>query len=181
MKPIFLIGYMGCGKTTLGSALAETMHVPFIDLDDLIEQRQHKSVREIFAEIGENGFRQLGRSTLLNVALTTEAIVACGGGTPCYADNMALMNQHGTTVHLTTSIDRLTTRLTMPEHKAKRPLIANKSDDEIRQFISDALAARLPFYNQASLQFDSTDIETAEATAIRAEQLKQTLADKHLL
>ena len=181
MKPIFLMGYMGCGKSTLGRALADELGVQFIDLDAYIEERYHKKVSEIFAEMGEQDFRQMERRMLEEVAECSDVVVACGGGTPCYFDNVALMNSRGLTVYLSVSIERLTERLTRPKAKAKRPLIAQKSDEEIRQFIIDARAKRDPFYSQAALRFDSTDIETAQATVFRARRLKQVLEDKNLI
>lgn len=181
MKPVFLMGYMGCGKSTLGRALAEELGVQFVDLDAYIEERFGKKVSEIFAEMGEEGFRREERRMLEEVSEMSDVIVACGGGTPCYFDNVGLMNSRGITVYLSVSIERLTERLTRPKAKAKRPLIAQKSDDEIRQFIIDALEKRNPFYSQALLRFDSTDIETAQATVFRARRLKQVLADRHLI
>ena len=172
---------MGCGKSTLGRALADELGVQFIDLDAYIEERYHKKVSEIFAEMGEQDFRQMERRMLEEVAECSDVVVACGGGTPCYFDNVALMNSRGLTVYLSVSIERLTERLTRPKAKAKRPLIAQKSDEEIRQFIIDALAKRDPFYSQAALRFDSTDSETAQATVFRASRLKQVLEDKKLI
>jgi shikimate kinase len=99
MKPVFLIGYMGCGKTTLGEVLARQMGVPFIDLDEYIEHQQGMTIVEIFASDGEARFRELETAALRDVAAAGGAIVACGGGTPCHGDNMALMNQTGITVN----------------------------------------------------------------------------------
>ena len=159
----------------------QNAHEAIIDLDTYIEERYHKKVSEIFAEMGEQDFRQMERRMLEEVAECSDVVVACGGGTPCYFDNVALMNSRGLTVYLSVSIERLTERLTRPKAKAKRPLIAQKSDEEIRQFIIDALAKRDPFYSQAALRFDSTDIETAQATVFRARRLKQVLEDKNLI
>ena len=92
MPTIFLIGYMGCGKTTLGSVLAAVMNVPFVDLDDYIEERYEARITTIFKEIGEAGFRQLEKQALHEVA-RLGGIVACGGGTPCIEGNMELMNE----------------------------------------------------------------------------------------
>ena len=164
MKPVFLIGYMGCGKTTLGDALARLMGVQYIDLDDYIEARQKKKITEIFDEMGENRFRELETEALLDVARMTDVIVGCGGGTPCHGDNMALMNRVGTTVWLTTSPERITARLILPDQKSKRPKIACLPDKAILDIVKKELNDRSSFYSQAQLQFDSTDIETAEDT-----------------
>ena len=176
MKPVFLIGYMGCGKTTLGEVLARQMGVRFIDLDEYIEAQQSMSVVEIFDELGEGRFRELERAALKEVAAMTDVIVGCGGGTPCHGDNMSLMNALGTTVWLTTSPERITDRLLLPEQKSKRPKIVNLEDDAVLSLVRDELTVRAPFYKQAQLQFDSTDIETAEATERTATRLAEVLS-----
>ena len=175
MKPVFLIGYMGCGKTTLGEELARQIELRFIDLDDFIEARQGMTITEIFDKMGENRFRELETEALLDVAAMTDVIVGCGGGTPCHGDNMALMNRMGTTVWLTTSPERITARLLVPEQKSKRPRIARLSDDEVLSLVERELAIRAPYYSQAQVQFDSTDIETAEATVRTARCLATLL------
>ena len=175
MLPLFLIGYMGCGKTTLGEVLARQMKCRFIDLDEYIEVRQGRSIVEIFDEMGENHFRELETEALLEVAAMTDVIVACGGGTPCHGDNMALMNEAGITVWLTTSPERITARLLLPEEKCKRPKIIRLPDDEVLPLVQHELAARTPFYTLSQLSFDSTDIETAEATERTAHRLAMLL------
>ncbi len=177
MKPVFLVGYMGSGKTTLGMALAEVMGCQFIDLDHYIEARFHNTISGLFAQHGEEKFRDIERRMLLEVANFENVIVACGGGTPCYFNNMQQMSEHGVTVFLTTSEERLLARLILPGAKQKRPLIANKSTEEIRAFIHDALAKRLPHYSKADITFDSTDIETAQTNANRAKDLAKALAE----
>ncbi len=159
MKPIFLIGYMCSGKTTLGRALAVRTGLPFVDLDDLIEERAGCPVKEIFATKGEKAFREMEREALATAAtLPDGAIIACGGGTPCYGDNMEFMNGRGLTVHLVVSDnDRLLTRLR--EGKAKRPLIAHLSDGEIESFITGQMASRRPYYTRAAEEFDSSRLE----------------------
>ena len=176
MKPIFLIGYMGCGKTTLGEVLASQMGLQYIDLDEFIEQRQGMTITEIFDEMGENRFRELETEALLDVAGKTDVIVGCGGGTPCHGDNMELMNKAGTTVWLTTSPERITARLLLPDQKAKRPKVASLPDEAVLSLVERELQARTPYYSQAQLQFDSTDIETAAATRRTASRLAALLA-----
>lgn len=175
MKPVFLIGYMGCGKTTLGEVLARQMRLTFIDLDEYIEHRQGATIMEIFDEMGENRFRELETAALCDVAAMSDVIVSCGGGTPCHGDNMALMNQAGITVWLTTSPERITARLLLPEQRVKRPKFANLPDDAFLPIVTRELEARTPYYSQAQLQFDSTDIETGPATARTARRLATIL------
>ena len=175
MNPVFLIGYMGCGKTTLGEVLARQMDCRFIDLDEFIEQRQGMTVLQIFDEMGENRFRELETEALHEVASMTDVIVGCGGGTPCHGDNMTLMNQAGTTVWLTTSPERITARLLLPEQKSKRPKINTLSIHEVLPLVKKELQSRSPYYAQAQLQFDSTDIETGPATVRTARRLAKLL------
>ena len=175
MKTVFLIGYMGCGKTTLGEVLARQLDCRFIDLDEFIEQRQGMTVLQIFDEMGEQHFRKLETEALQEVASMTNVIVGCGGGTPCHGDNMALMNQAGVTVWLTTSPERITARLLLPEQKSKRPKINTLPAHEVLPLVKKELQSRSPFYAQAQLQFDSTDIETGPATARTARRLAKLL------
>ena len=169
---------MGCGKTTLGEALAREMGVRYIDLDDYIEQLCGMTIAEIFDEMGENRFRELECEALREVAAMPDVIVGCGGGTPCHGGNMALMNEAGTTVWLTTSPERLAARLFLPEQKSKRPKILHLSDEEVLPLIQAELEARTPIYSQAHLQFDSTDIETAKATRRTARRLATQLSQE---
>ena len=126
MKPVFLIGYMGCGKSTLGRALSVATGLDFIDLDHYIEQRFHATIAELFASRGEDGFRRVEQAMLREVCDFSDVIIACGGGTPCFFNNMDEMNAAGTTVWLNTPISRLYERL--QRNRSKRPILANKSD-----------------------------------------------------
>ena len=179
MKPVFLIGYMGCGKTTLGEVLARQMGLRFIDLDEFIEARQGMSIVEIFDEMGESRFRELETDALHEVAAMTDVIVGCGGGTPCHCDNMALMNRAGITVWLTTSPERITARLLLPEQKSKRPKINTLPPNEVRPLVVKELDDRAPYYSQSRLRFDSTDIETARATERTARRLAAILKQEN--
>lgn len=157
MKPIFLIGYMGCGKSTLARAVSRAARLDLIDLDNYIEGRFHKSVPEIFAEGGEKHFRDLETRMLHEVAEFENVIIACGGGTPCFGDNMDYMNSRGTTVWLDASVDRIHERLV--KARRKRPLIANQTDEEIRRTIVDGLTTRLPYYRRAAFTLPSDLLE----------------------
>lgn len=175
MKTIFLIGYMCCGKTTLGRALAELLEMDFYDLDDMVEERAEMRIAEIFERLGEDKFRQLEREMLHEIS-GSPAVVACGGGTPCHSDNMAWMNRVGVTVWLTTTPQVIAARLTLPEHKLHRPAIAPLADDEILPFVIQGLTRRTPYYSLAQFHFDATAIETAEETLTTAQQLARLLA-----
>lgn len=176
MKPIFLIGYMGSGKTTLGRSLAKRLGAEFIDLDIFIEKRYHSSVREIFDKKGEEFFRKIERNMLHEISDFQNVILACGGGTPCHFDNMDFMNIHGLTVYLNASPETLFKRLSVTSAKEKRPLLAGKNDEELKQFITDALRVREPFYTKAAISFDSNELnnlpEINKATDILAKSIK---------
>lgn len=111
MRPIFLIGFMGCGKSTLGRALSKQTGIELIDLDHYIERRFHRSITDIFAIEGETRFRDLERRMLEETGEFENVVIACGGGTPCFGNNMEFMNSHGTTVYLEASEERLLDRL----------------------------------------------------------------------
>ena len=157
MTRIFLIGYMGAGKTTLGRALAKELNIQFIDLDSYIEERLCKSVSQIFAEKGEAGFRDIERRMLHEAGEFENVIISTGGGTPCFFDNIEYMNGQGTTVFLDVPIDRLFIRLSIA--RKKRPLIMNKSDEELRNFITEQLEKRLPHYSKAKQRFVADRLE----------------------
>ena len=134
--PVFIIGYMACGKTTFGRALARTMGRDFIDLDFYIEQRFRLSIRDIFAQRGEVEFRRMEAAMLREVGEFSNVVVACGGGTPCHAGNMDYMLGRGLTVWLQASEERTVARLMA--NNARRPLMAGKSEEEIRVAVRDA-------------------------------------------
>lgn len=163
MQPIFLIGFMGSGKTTLGRALSRATGLQFVDLDELVEEREAMTVREIFAMRGEDGFRRAERAALEAVADAGDTIIACGGGTPCFFDNVEMMNRCGITVFLDASIPRLHERLI--EGRAKRPLIAGMTDTELLDYIQKALQHRMPHYTKATHTFPADRLDTATQIA----------------
>lgn len=148
---IYLIGFMGTGKSFVGNLLAKRLYCPFHDLDRDIEHLAHSNINAIFASHGEPWFRLLERRALHNATFRTPGVIATGGGTPCFFDNMAWMNRTGTTVFLDTSTDLLVRRLW--PGRAKRPLIKDMSADALAAFIDARLAARRPFYEQAALHY----------------------------
>jgi shikimate kinase len=157
MIRIFLIGYMGAGKTTLGKALARKLNIPFVDMDWFIENRFHKKIRDLFGERGETGFRELERKILHEVAEFEDVIISTGGGAPCFFDNIMFMNQMGETVFLQVQPDILFRRLRVAS--ASRPIIKDKTDAELFTFIIQALAEREPFYSQAQRTIDTSELE----------------------
>jgi shikimate kinase len=170
-QPIFLIGYMGCGKSTLARALAKYTGLQFIDLDNYIERRFMANVRDIFARYGEERFRDMEHRMLLEVADFENVIIACGGGTPCFHNNMEIINTHGTSIWLQASDSILHHRLVRGRHK--RPLLAEKTDDEIMQIIRTGLQQRLPFYSRAHHTFCTDTLETVEEIRATTRQFIQ--------
>ncbi len=145
---IFLIGFMGCGKTTVGRALAKRLGLDLIDTDMVIVERCGRSISEMVSTEGEDSFRQRETELLEEIAsyTTTSAVISCGGGMPCHADNISKMKQSGTTIYLKVSHSKLLQRL---ENNDNRFLIQNKSRDELRLYISETLHKREPIYLQA--------------------------------
>ena len=160
MKRIYLIGYMGAGKTTIGKALERHTSLSFIDLDCYIEGRFRKTISQLFAEKGEASFRELERRMLHEVSEFEDVIISCGGGTPCFFDNISYMNECGKTIYLKVSVAELAARLEGGKHT--RPVLKNRSGEELRQFIQENLQARSSFYEQAQGIFDAEAMTTVE-------------------
>jgi len=154
---IFLIGYMGCGKSTLGRRLSKHLGLQFIDMDHYIEERNCKTIPQIFAEDGEAEFRKKERRALEELAEFTDIVIATGGGAPCFFDNIELMNKTGKTIYLNISPNILADRLM--KSKTERPLIKGKSRDELVAFIDETLKKRNQFYLQAQFQITQPDID----------------------
>jgi len=169
MVRIVIIGYMGAGKTTVGKALAKAIGVPFYDLDWYIESRMRKTVPQIFAERGEEGFRQLEYNMLHEVAEFEDVIISCGGGTPCFFDNMDYLNSMGETIYLKATPDVLFKHLKMG--KVERPLLKNKTPEEMQEFIKNQLASREPFYNKAKHTLDVNLLDTYEKIRISVDRI----------
>ncbi len=162
---------MGAGKTTIGHALAKELGRQFYDLDWYIEMRFRKKVSEIFQERGEEGFRQIEHSMLHEVAEFENVIISCGGGTPCFFDNMDYMNSLCTTIYLKASPEVLAEHLKMG--KTVRPLILDKSPEELTDYIREMLTIREPFYEKAQYIFNVNLLETREKVGESVRLLRQ--------
>jgi shikimate kinase len=173
MTRIILIGYMGAGKTTVGRQLALALGLQFYDLDWYIEMRYHKKVSEIFAEHGEDYFRDLERRMLHEVAEFEDVVISCGGGTPCFYDNIQYMNQQAETVYLKLEPEVLCMHLKMG--RTVRPLILGKTEDELLQYIRKSLAEREPFYKQAKHTLDVSLMDNFEKISITIDLLRKEL------
>jgi shikimate kinase len=156
----FLLGMMGCGKSYWTKYLSRKMKVAGYDLDFLVESNEEKSISEIFAEDGEAYFRKTEAKVLRWFGQKKSFVLATGGGTPCFENNMDWMNKEGVTIWIDPSIQTLTMRL-IPE-KSHRPLISALSDQELAGFLTAKLQEREPFYSKASYRL--TDNEINEVT-----------------
>ena len=172
---IYLIGYMCSGKTTLGNLLKEIADVTFTDLDQYIEEREGQTINEIFAQKGEDEFRNMERKALKDVTETIGGVIATGGGTPCFFDNMEYMKESGNVVYLNCSRVELFERLKI--YKATRPLLKNKNDEEIKEFIENSLPKREPFYNNASIIIDADPLSTEEGAIETAKKILELISE----
>ena len=173
MIRIFLTGYMGAGKTTLGKAFARKLNLPFVDLDWYMEERFHKTVGELFVERGEAGFRELEKNMLHEVGAFEDVVISTGGGAPCFFDNMDFMNRNGKTVFLNVHPDVLFRRLRVA--KQQRPILQGKQDVELKEFIIRALEKRTPFYSQAQYVFNADELEDRSQIEKSVEKLRDLL------
>ncbi|MBM3415216.1 MAG: shikimate kinase [Bacteroidetes bacterium] len=154
---IFLIGFMGSGKTHWGRLLSQKLGIPFFDLDEQVSAHAGKPIPEIFAADGEEHFRLLEKEVLYMITESHDSFVmACGGGSPCFFNNIEYMNQSGTTVWINTPADILFERLV--KEKPGRPLIKDLSDDQLRSFISRKFADRKIYYEQAAITVDEEPV-----------------------
>ena len=164
---------MGAGKTTVGKALAKETGLQFYDLDWYIEGRMHKTVPQLFAERGEDGFRQVERTMLHEAAEFEDVILSCGGGTPCFFDNMDYMNAQGDTVYLKASLEVLCAHLRMG--KTRRPLLEGKTPEELLGFVTEQLERREQYYLAARHVLDVDLLDNYEKIKVSVERLRSML------
>lgn len=173
MKRIILVGYMGSGKTTVGKTLSKETGMMFYDLDWYIESRMRKSVSQIFAEKGEEGFRKIEYNMLHEVAEFEDVIISCGGGTPCFFDNMDYLNQQGDVIYLKATPETLYKHLLMA--KVERPLLKGKSSEELVAYITEHLKERAPFYEKARYTLDVNVLDEYDKIKDSVEGLRSLL------
>ena len=153
---VFLIGFMGCGKSTKAKQLANKLNCQVIDLDAEIVKSQEMSIAEYFEKNGEAAFRQLESDTLKTFDYPENCVVATGGGLPCFFDNMDWMNENGKTVYLQMTPPQLVSRL---QNREKRPLLKGMDDEQLLTFIETKLAERNAFYNKAQIVINAFDLD----------------------
>jgi|SRR6185312_3601576 len=159
MGLIFLIGFMGSGKTTLGRKLASRMGYAFMDLDDILEAREGMTIAQYFSRFGEEAFRKLESDVLKHTQYPENAVVSTGGGLPCFFDNLQWMNAHGKTIYIKLAPKILADRL--KNERVERPVLNGKQGGELVAFIEQKLAEREKFYNNAAIITDGLSL-TAE-------------------
>lgn len=161
MRPIYLIGFMGSGKSTFGKKLAESLEWPFFDLDIVIEQKEGKSISELFRTIGETHFREIESKTLRDFAHHKfPFVLATGGGTPCFHHNMEWMNQNGLTLFLDIPISELLDRLIGSD--SQRPIIQGMNPEKIKEEITNLHSKRRVFYLKAASRLASNKVDMNE-------------------
>ena len=174
MRRIILIGYMGSGKTTVGKALSKETGMMFYDMDWYIESRMRKTVAQIFAEKGEDGFRKIEYNMLHEVAEFENVIISCGGGTPCFFDNMDYLNRQGDVCYLKAEPEVLYRHLLMG--KVERPLIKGKTPDELIRYIREQVGKREEFYTKARYTLDVSLMDDYDKINISVQKLRQLLS-----
>lgn len=159
---LFLVGYMGCGKSSLGRKIAKRAEMRFVDMDSVIEKREGASVSDIFRYEGEEYFRGKERELIEEVALAEDdVVVSTGGGVPTWQDNMSRMNEIGVVVYLRRTAERIASRLS-PHGRQKRPKLRGLNDEELVRFMRENMAEREPFYSQARYCIDCDNLGDEE-------------------
>jgi shikimate kinase len=153
---LFLIGMMGSGKTYWAERLKKKFKIPAYDLDSLVEMMEEKTIPEMFAEDGEDFFRKAESKMLRMFKEKKQFILSCGGGTPCFNDNINWMNKNGTTVWIDEPVDVLAARLSI--EKLHRPLIKDLEDEDLKTYLKNKLAEREEFYKQATYRLNANQL-----------------------
>ncbi len=161
---IFLVGFMGCGKTTLGRKLSSRLGYQFMDLDHILEAKEGMTIAEYFKKFGEEAFRKLESEVLKQTVYPEHAVISTGGGLPCFFDNMDWMNAHGKTIYIKLSPKTLAERL--ENEKGERPLLREKRGEALIAFIADKLIERDVFYNKAAIVADGLSLTAGKVEGL---------------
>ena len=170
---LFLVGYMGCGKSSLGKKIAKAMGMRFIDTDAEVESREGETIADIFHYEGEEYFRKSERYIIEELAASDEdMVISTGGGVPLWEDNMEVMNQSGVTLYLKRTAEQIASRLS-PHGREKRPKLRGLNDEELVAFMRDNMAQREPYYCKATLTIDCTPMSDAELVTMIKEYIDE--------
>ena len=156
---VFLIGFMGCGKTTIGKKLAASLDFKFQDLDELIETKEEQSIADTFEFDGEDQFRKLERLYLRSLKPMKNTVISLGGGAPCFHSNMEWMLEQGVVVYLSMPAKALASRLI--ENRGERPLLMEMSDDELTEYVTETLESRSEYYDKAHIEIAGLSVNSA--------------------
>jgi shikimate kinase len=167
---IYLIGFMGSGKSTTGRKIASSLRWTFADTDKVVEEQNNSTVAELFALRGEKYFREAEAKALQTVSARSRTVVACGGGTPCSAENISIMKQTGVVVYLRLPVETLVSRL--EKSRTVRPLLQGAVDTDMTTRVQDLLEQRIEWYEQADLIADSLNMTIEELTARLADLIR---------
>ena len=173
MRRIIFLGYMGAGKTTIGRQLALQLNLPFYDLDWYIESRMRQTIPQLFKNRGEEGFRRIEHNMLHEVAEFENVVISCGGGTPCFYDNIDYMNQQADTVYLKASPEVLYSHLKMG--RTERPLLKDKKPEEMLQFINEQVRQRETYYLRAKHTMNVDLLDNYEKIKTSIDQVRTLL------
>lgn len=157
---IFLVGYMGSGKTRTGKLLAKALNYGFMDVDELFEERYRISIRDFFKKYDEEAFRKLEHQLLSETILRDDVVYSMGGGTPCFFDNMEMLNRYGLTVYIKMPALALYHRL--KDSKKQRPVLHRMTSDDLLPHIESQLVVRDPFYSRAGLIVNGINLNINE-------------------
>jgi shikimate kinase len=157
---IYLVGFMGCGKSTVGKKLANKLGFDFIDLDSFVEEQAGSTIEKLFKVSGEDVFRKFERNCLRVISQKTNQVISTGGGTPCFFDNMEVINSTGMSVYLKMSAETLFSRL--KQSNQQRPLLKDMNDEELKAFIIRKLEERESFYSKAQFKVKAKDLNVEE-------------------
>lgn len=153
---IVLLGYMFTGKTTMGKSLAKRLNYDFFDTDTEIERTYHYTVEDIFKKFGEQVFRNMEKKALGTLLKKDNVVIACGGGLPCFFDNMQEIKDNAISIYLKMDTGQIMSRY--QKSKARRPLLMNKTEDEVREYIQESLEERQQYYTQADMVVNAFDL-----------------------
>lgn len=162
---IFIIGYMGAGKSTGGKRLAKAMGLPFLDLDAEVVAASGQSIPDLFGSLGENGFRALESERLRALTGGQAKVISTGGGTPCHGDNMDFMLESGTVVHFALGLDALVQRL--GKNRSERPMLAAVPMEQLAQTVALHLSERRPFYDRAHITVDVDMLDDRRISSVK--------------
>lgn len=161
---LFLVGYMGSGKSTIGRKVARGMKLPFFDTDKMVEESEGASVADIFAYAGEEYFRRAERNALERCTDEQNAVISTGGGAPVWGDNMEWIGSQGVSVYLKRTPEQILSRLS-PYGRERRPRFRGLNDEELLAFMHENLAEREPIYERATITIDCSEASDEEIVA----------------